>query len=252
MRVLIIIAHCDPTKKATAYRFAKAAEDALVAAGNEVKVTDIVHEGFDRVATENDFHKIDNNGLENFNYIENQREDNLIDAIKKQQAMLTWCTHVVIIGAMYYYRYPACLYAWIERVFTKNFAFTFDNGQHAIFDQGLLKGRKVTCIITCGDRESHFSTTGYAPLDSFLYPTTYAFRYVGFTPTVSMGYFSANIPEYVAKEGEWLEKFKKAIVKLDQWPLLPMTKGTPQPGEKNEGQLYGEINPVTVDQIIAL
>ena len=250
MKVLIIIAHCDPTKKATAYRFAKAAEEALLAAGNEVKVTDIVHEGFDRVATEHDFLKVDNGGLENFSYIPNQREDNLIEPIIKQQKLLLWCTHVLIIGPMYYYRYPACLYAYIERVFTNGFAFGEKDGKQCVMKDGLLKGRKLSCVITAADKAYHFSPTGNATLESFLYTTTFAFRFVGFEATRSMGYFGANDPEVVAKEPEYLEKFKKAIVKIDSWPLLPEVDKVTKPGEKNEAVQVGELEPLTPEMVL--
>ena len=248
MRVLILIAHCDPTKKGTAYRFAKAAEEALIAAGNEVKVSDLVHEGFDRVATEKDFLKVDTS--KKFDYIESQREDNLIEPILNAQKLLTWSTHVLIIGPMYYNRFPACLYAYIERVFTKNFAFSFENGKHCCMKEGLLKGRKVSCVITCGDREFNFTPQGYAPLDVFLYSTTYAFRWVGFQATRSMGYYSANMPDTIAKEGEWIEKFKKAVVKLDSWPLLPECEPPLKPGEPNEAIKFAELSALTPDMLI--
>ena len=55
MKVLLVIAHVDPNRQATAYRLANAANEALVAAGNEVKTVDLIHEGFDRCATPDDF-----------------------------------------------------------------------------------------------------------------------------------------------------------------------------------------------------
>ena len=153
---------------------------------------------------------------------------------------------------MYYYRFPACLYAYIERVFTNNFAFTYDNGQTCIMKDGLLKGRKVSCVITCGDKAYHFSTRGNATLDTYLYSTTFAFRYVGFQATRSMGYYRADDPETIAKENEWVELFKRAVVKLDSWPLLPEVDKETKPGEKNEGLQIGELEPLTPEMVLNL
>ena len=245
MKVLIVIAHCDPNKNATSYRFANAAKEALEAAKNEVKVTDLVAEGFDRTATANDFKKIAD--PKKFNYVANELpRDNLCDAVRKQQDLIEWCDHVLVIGAMYFFRFPACLYAWIERVMTLEFAFS--NAKN--MENGPLRGKKVSLVITTGGPAPHFVARGYSPLEALLYSTTYGFRYCGFQATRSMGYFGANIPEVQAHEAEWVAKFKKAVVKLDQWPLLPVIQGKPKDGEKNEPEIIAGLEPLSPDDII--
>ncbi|KAH0795748.1 Flavodoxin-like fold family protein [Histomonas meleagridis] len=244
MKVLIVIAHCDPNKNATAYRFANACKEALEAAKNEVKITDLVHEGFDRTATPDDFKKIADPNK--FNYIGNQLPaDNLCETIRKQQELIGWCDHVVVIAPMYFFRLPACLYAWFERCFTIGFAF----GKETM-EKGPLKGKKASIIITAGGTLAHFASRGYAPLESILYSSTYQFRYCGFTATRTLLYPSANSPEVVEKEGEYIEKLKKAIVKLDSWPLLPILHGKPQEGEKNEPEIFAQLEPLLVDDLL--
>ena len=246
MKVLLIIAHVDPNKEATSYRLAKAAEEALVKAGNEVKVTDIVHEGFDKTATPGDFKELANGG-KNFFYLANQgNEANYIEAIQKQHDLLKWATNIIVFSPMWYYRMPACFYAWIERVFTVGFS--HDN-EHTL-DNGLLKGRKVSFVITCGGAEAHYNGKGYAPLEACLYSTTYAFRYAGIKPTRTFGYFLALSPDTKANEAKYIEKFKKAVVKIDSWPLLPSVQGHPKDGEPNDAELIARLNPLTLEDIL--
>ena len=245
MKVLIVIAHCDPNKNATSYRLANAAKEALEAAHNQVKVTDLVAEGFDRTATSNDFKKIAD--PKKFNYVANELPaDNLCDAVLKQHELITWCDHILVIGAMYFFRFPACLYAWIERCFTLDYAFSNTKNM----ENGPLKGRKVSLLITTGGPAPHFVARGYSPLEALLYSTTYGFRYCGFECTRSMGYFGANIPEVISKESEWTEKFKKAVVKLDSWPLLPILHGKPQDGEKNEPEIIAGLEPLQPEDVL--
>ena len=244
MKVLIVIAHSDPTKKATSYKLATAAKEALEAAHNEVKVTDLIEEGFDKTATASDFKEMKEDPR--FRYLMNQSEDNLIETIKKQQELITWCDHFLVIGAMYFFRFPACLYAWIERCFSFGFAFS---PKHNL-DNGLLKGKKVSLVITTGGVAPHFVARGYSPLEALLYSTTYAFRYCGVVATRSMGYFGINSPDVQAHQEEWIANFKKAVVKLDEWPLLPVLHGKPQEGEKNEPEIISALEPLQPEDLI--
>ena len=244
MKVLLVIAHADPKKEATAYRLAKAAEEALVAAGNEVKTTDLIHEGFDKNATEKDFNKLVDGP---FGYINNQTsEDNLIPEIQRQHELIKWATHLIIIGPMWFYRLPGCFYSWIDRVFTMNFAFDYGHS----LEKGLLADKKASIIITCGGTKAHFDANGYAPLEACLYSSTYGLKYAGLKVTRTLAYFSANEPEVVQKEAEYIEKFKKAVLQVDSWPLLPRLFTHPKDGEKNEAEIFSRLEPLTVEDLV--
>ena len=243
MKVLIVIAHIDPNKAAASYRIANAAKESLLAAGNEVKVTDLIAEGFDKVATTADFKTVHNKDG-HFAYLENQAHDNLIDTILKQQELITWCNHLLVIGPMWYYRYPACLYSWVERVFTSGFA--CDN-EHEMEDS-LLKGRKVTCIITTAAGGDYYSTKAFSGIDGLLYATTFQFRYVGFIATRTLGFWDANSKDPNYEKG-WMEKFRKAIVNLDNWPLLPVSKEE-HGDEPCDLQKIAALDPISIDDLI--
>lgn len=216
MKVLVLIAHADPTKKATAYRIADTAEQALIGAGHEVKKVNLVEEGFSTTATTNDFNQLLPGP---FSYgSQGATRDNLKPEITKYQDMVTWCDHILVVGPMWKFRYPACLYAFVERVFTFGFGYT----DKLYLEKGLLKGRKVSCIITTEADNDFYSTRGLGPIDFLLFATTYSFRYDGLESTCSLLYPSANEKETIAHESEWMEKFKKAIIHLDSWKPLPV------------------------------
>ena len=247
MKVLLVIAHVDPNRQATAYRLANAAKEALLAAGNEVQETDLIHEGFDRCATPDDFKELVNGGKP-FYYSANQHsETNFIEIIQKQHEMIKWSTHIIVFAPMWMYRLPACFYAWFERVFSFGFAYDY---KHTLAN-GFLAGRKVSFIITFGGTFQHFAGNGYSPIESCMYATAYGFRYSGIKPTRTFGYFSANNPEVVEKEAEYIEKFKKAIVKIDSWPLLPSLDKKPEEGKPNDGEILAKLDPLTIDTVLS-
>ena len=243
MKVLIVIAHIDPHKAATAYRISDAAREALTAAGHEVKITDLIHEGFDKVATPDDFKAV-HNEEGTFSYLSNQEKDNLIDTIRRQQELILWCDHLLVIGPMWYFRYPACLYSWVERCFTNGFA---SDGEHEM-EEGTLKGRKVSFIITTGAGYDYYSTKSFSGIDGLLYATVFQFRYVGFQATRVLGFWNANTDQNAEKE--WIEKFRKAIVNLDNWPLMPTGKEKVAPGEQCDLQIIASLDPITVDSLM--
>lgn len=119
MRVLILVAHPDPTHKATAFRFADGAKEALEKAGHEVRYVNLIEAGFNTTGSAADFKKVN---TEPFTYIGNQADDNLIDPIKVQQENLKWSTHVLVFSPMWFGRLPSCFYAYTERVLTVPFA----------------------------------------------------------------------------------------------------------------------------------
>ena len=57
------------------------------------------------------------------------------------------------------------------------------------------------------------------------------------------GYFAANNPEGI-------EKFKKAVLKLDSWALLPVLYGKPKDGEKSELETIAQLEPLHPEDVI--
>lgn len=214
MKVLILVSHVDPTRNAHSYRIANAVEQSLKDNGHECRLIDLVREGFDKVGTAEDFKQVK---LEQFDYEDNQYEGNLIEKIKIQQDNIKWCTHIIVIGPIWFGRLPASFYAYTERVITSGFAWNKVNN----FETGLLKDKKVATIITAGAPEMFFTPEGDGGLDSLLFTVSYAFRYSGMKIIHAVGIFDAKLPEKVEEHNEWIEKLKKVVLKLDLWKTIP-------------------------------
>ncbi|KAH0787955.1 Flavodoxin-like fold family protein [Histomonas meleagridis] len=234
MKVLILIAHQDPNNHATAYRLANAAKESLLEDGNEVKVVDLKSEGFLKTISINDYVHPVFEGDDFLPQASQALENNLVEEITKQQELLKWATHVIVVGPMYYFRFPACFYAYIERVFT--FGFAYDKTHN--MESGLLSGKKIMCIITTGAGKLLFEKV--APIDSVLFATTFGFRFSGMQPVRSLCYYSARQPQTRANEAEYLANFKKGIKKLDKIPPIPTHKDV-------EGKTDAEVLASTPD-----
>ncbi|EAY16128.1 quinone reductase, putative [Trichomonas vaginalis G3] len=202
MKVLILIAHADTTHQATAFRIAKAAKEALLAQNHEVREVVLIEEGFDRVLTESDF-KVKKTSY--FDYFENSKDGNLVDTITKQVDNINWCTHILVIGPMWYFRFPACFEAWIERVLINV------DGQ----------SKKVSFVISNAGDEQYYSEKGSGSIEQLLFSEYTAFTYGKFQVNRPLGYYNAEIGPKIdhEKEKAWIEKFKVAVCQLDHWQL---------------------------------
>ncbi|EAY07033.1 Flavodoxin-like fold family protein [Trichomonas vaginalis G3] len=214
MHVLILVAHPDPTHKATAFRFADSAKAALEEAGHEVRYVNLMEAGFDVVASMNDFKRVE---MDPFEYPANQAiPDNLIDTIKVQQENLKWSTHVLIFAPLWFGRLPACFYSFSERVFSFGFAYDGESPLH----QNVLKGRKVAIIVSAGVAPMFFDPKKGNGLDAYLWSAMYGFNYAGFTILRSLGIYGANSPRRKAMQPELQKKINEKLLKLDQWKTV--------------------------------
>ena len=197
-KVLILLAHADADKRATAFKIAEIAEQQLIAAGKQVKKIDLTTEGFSQTLQDAEL---------------KQRE--IPESTRKAQELVTWCDHILIIGPMWFFKFPACVYAFIERVFSYGFGHTATE----FHENGPLRGRKVSCVITSGEPAEYYSRKGAGPIDLIIYPTTFAFWYCGIAATHTLNFGRAGrCPEN--EEEEWLEKFGNAVAHIEKWKLF--------------------------------
>ncbi|KAI5501586.1 Chain U Ribosomal Protein S10p/S20e [Trichomonas vaginalis G3] len=220
MRVLFLVAHVDPTHKATAFRFADSAKAALEKAGHEVRYVNLVESGFDRTLTTKDFKKIPDG---TFSIFAVTGQDNLVDEIKVQQENLKWATHVVIFAPMWYGRFPSCVYAYTERVLNVPFAWDFEH----MLDKGYLAGKKVTSVISTGGAPMFFDPKEGNGLDAYTWSALYAFNYSGFTILRSIGIHGANSPKRIAMQPELQQKLNEKLLNLDNWKVITDKKFIP-------------------------
>lgn len=215
MRVLIVIAHEDPSSSSASHRIAKVTEKSLLESGNEVRVVDLLKSGFD---------KIPNHKPVSFEGSSaNANEPEVIE----QQENLLWCSHYILIGPIWFYRLPSIFYAYFERVFTIGFA--CEPGK--INEDGLLKGRKAMMVVTCGGGDEEYAIDGeIGSVESLLFPITFGhLRYCGFTVLRTQAFYDC-LP--MKDEENRLNKWSSIVKNLDSRPVLPVHPATPN-GKNN-------------------
>ena len=78
-------------------------------------------------------------------YREKQR---LEEGLRRQQELIKWCDHLVIVTPIWWMSVPALLKGYFDRVLLPGFAFNYQNGR--LFPQRHLTGRSVRVIYTQG------------------------------------------------------------------------------------------------------
>lgn len=250
MKVLILIAHADTEGNSHVHPFAFATRDALLEDGHEVKVIELTAAGFDKTATKDDFLKIQH--PENFHYANEQNEENLIPLIREHQKLVEWCTHMLIFGPMWYFRFPATFYAYFERVFTCGFGYTATK----FVETGPMRGKKAMCVFTCGNSPAFVDPEkGLGGLEALVYHTTSGhLRYCGFDVLRSQAFCHVEASDYKEKVlPELLAKWKLAMKNLEHRPLIPFYPfGTAQKDGMNEIQYLASLPQLTLDEAIKL
>jgi putative NADPH-quinone reductase len=239
-KFVLLIVHPDTAGESTSHRIAKAANDALLAAGNEVRVVDLIKTPFNEGASAADFVSVPSGRLV---YQANQKPDNLIPAIRDQQAILEWSTHVVVIGPIWFYRYPSALYAWVDRVWTVGWAYDFSKK----YEELTLFGRKALFVITTGGPGDFYSHGGpLTSIDGLLYATTYPFSACGFTVYRTQGVWLAGRGDAAAAATQ-IEKTVKAILNIEKRPVLPF-KDPAKPDGVDVVEVFARLPNIELDE----
>ena len=243
MKFLFIIAHGDTTESSHAHVLAKSAQETLTAAGHEVRVVDLVKTTFKQCASPADFLKVPEG--EKFSYGALQSRDNLSPEIREQQENLLWCTHLIVIGPMWFYKYPACFYAWTERVWTGGWAWDFSKKREEL----ALFGRKALLVMTTGGPSEYYSHGGMSSLDGLMYTTTFGMNGCGMTVLRSQGIWAASHLSAEQFQVE-VEKFGKALLNIEKRPALPFND--PQrPKDVDELEVFVKLPNLSLDDAIA-
>ena len=242
MKVLEIIAHCNPQEDSSSHKLAFAARDALTSAGHEVQVIDLLKDNLTTFPTRDDF--IDKAATtKEFDYFgTGANPDNLIPEIREQQKKLLWADYLIIYAPIWWYNLPGCLNNYFDRVFTLNFAFDASKQR----EQLPLAGKKAMIVITSGSPESEYSFNGsIASIEGLLYNYTYTLYHIGFDVLRSQGFcrFSPRHPV----TPDLIEKFQKAILNIAKRPLLNFV---PQGDIQNNLRLLADLPNYTLDEAV--
>ena len=126
MNVFIIYSH--PMMTSFNHALLEAATEGLKKGGHEYKVADLYRDGFNPI----------------LDFTELAKE--LPEDIQAYQEKIAWADVVVFIYPTFWFRPPAMLEGFIDRVMSKDFAFRYEKSRPV----GLLKGKQAVVIETYG------------------------------------------------------------------------------------------------------
>lgn len=153
MRTLVVVAHPDPDSltQALSKHFCSCVESA----GGETELLDLYQEGFDPVASPDEF-----KGW--FDGTEPAKD------VRRSQELISRADAMVLVYPVWWGTPPAILQGWLQRVMTRGFAFSFDEtGAH-----GLLP-KKAGLIVSVGSQDHALRNHYIEPIEGVL-------RYCGF------------------------------------------------------------------------
>ncbi len=143
MKILAILAHPNRNSFSGAVldRFTQGAE----AAGHQVEVVDLYHEGFDPCFSSEDFEHYTG-------------AKPISTAVAREQARLSAADALVLVFPIWWWSMPAILKGWVDRVFSHGYAFTYDDAGKTL---GLLKHSKAVLLCPAASDHALYRRYGY-------------------------------------------------------------------------------------------
>ena len=166
-RALIVHAHPEPRSFSTAQ--AKATADALQARGVGTTLVDLYAEDWDPVLTRDQFSDVGPYFKPQSAQIAAIAQGTLQDPVRSHLTLLQDADLLVLSFPLWWFSMPAILKGWMDRVFVMGATF---GGEHGIFEQGAMRGKKAMLLLTTGGAEAAFTpdpVDGYGDLDTFLF-----------------------------------------------------------------------------------
>lgn len=218
MNVFIVHAHAEPQSFNGA--LTRRATQALVAAGHEVRVSDLYAVKFDPVSDRRNFKTVHDG-----DYLKQQleekhatKQDGFSDDIRTELDKLDWCDVLIFQFPLWWFGLPAILKGWVDRVFAMGR--TYGGGKW--YNRGVFRGRRAMLSTTTGGGASMFSETGVnGHMDDILYPINHGILYfVGFDvlpPFIAWSPARATDEERTA----YLDEYERRVLTLAETRPIP-------------------------------
>ncbi|PPE75116.1 NAD(P)H dehydrogenase [Solimonas fluminis] len=204
MNVLIVHAHPEPQSFCAS--MCSVATEVLQAQGHTVVVSDLYRQGFNPVASADDFGTRKNPDY--LTYALEQRsayeagsiDPQIRDEIEKVKA----CDLLILSFPLFWFSVPAMMKGWIDRVFISGIFY----GGKRIYAQGGMRGKKAMLALTLGGREDMLSAGGvHGELAAMLKPLTQG----------TLGYVGMDVlPTFAAWHVPYLKPEARAAL-MEQW-----------------------------------
>jgi len=144
-----------------------------------VKFSNLYADHFKAIADWNDFN-LDEVEINSQYFLAQQdayKNQKLSTDITAELNKISWADHIIFQFPLWWFSTPAILKGWLDRVLVKGFA--YDTGK--IFNDGLLKDKTASLVVTTQSPESAYQTNGLhqATIDTFLHHIHHTLRFVG-------------------------------------------------------------------------
>jgi len=220
-RVLIVHAHPEPRSFTAALK--DTAVNTLMARGDAVVVSDLYAQGWNPVASADDF--TDRQDTDHLVYALEQRhadtDGSLAPDIRREVDRLLWADLLILSFPLYWYSVPAMKKGWFDRVLVSGRIY----GGRRFYDRGGLAGKAALVALTLGGRERMFGPEGiHGPLEDMLRPVLRGT--LGYTGMRMLPPFAAWHVPYVgeAERRAMLADFRAYLERLDDLEPLPMPR----------------------------
>ena len=157
MKVLVVLAHPEPMSfNGAMYR---AATEALLREGHEVKVSDLYQMDFDPVSGRHNFTTV-----KDPNYFKPQIEEmfateahGFADDIETEIQKIEWCDLMIWQFPLWWFGLPGILKGWVDRVFAMGRTY----GGDKLYANGVFKGKKALLSLTTGGPAPAYAKGGF-------------------------------------------------------------------------------------------
>ncbi len=177
MNILYVYAH--PNQASFNSMLMQHALTSLGHMGAKVKVTNLYEMGFKATADWDDFmlHEKETNSQYFLAQQQAYLNQNLTEDIRTELDKISWADHIIFQFPLWWFSTPAIMKGWMDRVLVKGFA--YDAGK--VFNQGLLKGKTASLVVTTQSPASTYQVDGVhqATIDAFLHHIHHTLHFVG-------------------------------------------------------------------------
>lgn len=212
MNILIIHAHPEPRSFNGA--MTQTAVRTLTEQGHDVQVSDLYAMGWNAALQPDDFgDRADADYFDPSTEQEHaQANASICRDVEREQARVEWAELVIFQFPMWWFSMPAILKGWVDRVFSRGFAYS--SGRK--YETGHLKGKRAMLSLTTGTASSLYEPNGIdGDLHHILWPIHNGIlAYTGFTVLPP---YAAWMPARVSQQQreQYLQEYAERLSGLD-------------------------------------
>lgn len=138
-----LIVYCNPNPKSLSSAYRDALVELTEMSANPVNVRDLYNIGFSPVLEMRDFDAV--------------KHGQIPAEVKVEQDYVMWANLITFVYPVWWAGMPALMKGYIDRVFTKGFAYTMDDEGHL---KGLLGDKKVVILNNMGFPYAYYEKMG--------------------------------------------------------------------------------------------